>query len=473
MQRLFSITENIMAKSGFRVSFTYILLFVCGIVLIGLLLYIVPLRYGLTKEIDYSPSSKPLDNPLTGYAPWGENEEQCADSRLVYIQVLWSEWEPTEGFYDIESLEKKFHIQKWKSEGKNAVLRFICDVPGDEQHMDIPLWLFGEAHDGVYYDGDLGKGYCPDYSNEYFRERHRLAIEALAEYCNKDDFVAYVELGSLGHWGEWHTDRSSGALPLPDEEICNEYILTYSDNFNRARLLMRRNYTIAVDGGLGLYNDMMGERKSTNEWLGWIKEGGSYKTAGEELKFKPVEKFWNKAPVGGELTSSIPMEDMLGIWYSDTMETVKASHATFIGPHTPDEVQMKSEAGQNIREKLGYRFYISHLRTEYSFAERELLVHMTWNNIGLAPFFWEWPVTMYVYDKDGKLSYWETLDMDLRKLTPDESIETVAHIPFTDEFRQGYSIGIGITSPNMDKEIKLAMDGEEIDGVLILYTFEG
>lgn len=462
-----------MDKTGFRSAIPYIVLIGLGAVLIGLLLYIIPYRYGLSREVTFSPSDKPLDNPLCGYAPWGENLEVCADAKMVYIQVLWSEWEPTEGFYDTESLEKKFHIQQWKEQGKNAVLRFVCDIPGDETHMDIPPWLFGKAHDGVYYDGRVGKGYCPNYANETFRERHRLAIKALADYCNRDDFVAYVELGSLGHWGEWHTDEASGALPLPDVDICNEYVLDYSDNFNRAQLLTRRNYTIAVEGGIGLYNDMMGDLKSTDEWLGWIKDGGSYKTTGSPLTFQPVEQFWNKAPVGGEFTSSISMEDMLGKWYDDTLETVKSSHATFIGPHTPDAEQMKSERGQEIREKTGYRFYISRLRTEYSFSGRELLIHLTWNNIGLAPFFWDWPVTMYVYDRNGELSYWETLEFDLRDLTTDAPVETVSHIPFTDEFRKGFRIGVGITSPDQDKQIRLAMGGEEIDGVLMLYEFEG
>ena len=88
-----------------------------------------------------------------------------------------------------------------------------------------------------------------------------MAMEALAEYCNKDDFVAYVELGSLGHWGEWHTNTEEGVPPLPDAEICWDYVLDYSDNFHNARMLMRRNFIMAAEGGMGLYNDMTGHEK--------------------------------------------------------------------------------------------------------------------------------------------------------------------------------------------------------------------
>ena len=80
---------------------------------------------------------------------------------------------------------------------------------------------------------------------------------------------------------------------------------------------------------------------------------------------------------------------------------------------------------------------------------------------------------MYVYDNSGELTYWETVEIDLRELKPGTELETVSHIPFSDVFRQGFQIGIGITSPNMTQRIIPAMEGEIRDGVRIIYTFEG
>ena len=64
--------------------------------------------------------------------------------------------------------------------------------------------------------------------------------------------------------------------PLPDAEVCWDYVLDYSDNFHNARLLMRRNFVMAADGDLGLYNDMIGSESDTEEWLDWIQNGGSF-----------------------------------------------------------------------------------------------------------------------------------------------------------------------------------------------------
>lgn len=451
----------------------YILIVVLALAIAGLLLYILPYRYQLNHTETFEQSDEPLNNPLTGYAPNAENVEECEDSRLVYIGLTWSMWEPEQGVYDTESLEKTFHIERWKEENKHAVLRFICDIPGETGHKDIPEWLYDKTRDGEFYDMEYGSGYSPDYENEYFRERHGLALEALAKYCNQDDFVAYVELGSLGHWGEWHTNTDAGLSPLPDAQICWEYALDYSDNFHTSRLLMRRNFVMAADGNLGLYNDMTGSREDTDEWMGWIQAGGSFETAGEALQYEPMEEFWKTAPSGGEFTSRYPLEELLGDRLVETLDMIKESHMTFIGPKCPEGDLKDSTAAETIRERLGYRYYISSMSTQYSFSEGCLEAEIVWENTGIAPLYWDWPVTMYVYNLDEELKYWELLDIKLPELLPGESITTVAKIPFTDEFRQGYQIGIGITDPDEDEHLSLAMDVEKRDSIQMIYTYDG
>ena len=79
---------------------------------------------------------------------------------------------------------------------------------------------------------------------------------------------------------------------------------------------------------------------------------------------------------------------------------------------------------------------------------------------------------MYVYDKSGELKYWETVELELSKLYPGREIETVTHIPFTEEFRDGFQIGIGITDPDEEEHLELAMDGTIEDGIQMIYTYK-
>ena len=112
------------------------------ILILGILLYIVPGRYRLYDIVLYDASESVPANPLIGYAPSALETEACENTDLVFIEVRFSEWEPQEGIFDTASLEEKFHISEYKEKNKLAVLRFVCDVPGEEGHMDIPDWLY-------------------------------------------------------------------------------------------------------------------------------------------------------------------------------------------------------------------------------------------------------------------------------------------------------------------------------------------
>lgn len=432
---------------------------------VGLLIYIVPYQPIMTLDVAFEMSdTPPIDNPLVGFAPPAENKIECRRGNLVYIGLTWKMWEPEDGVYDIEGLEERFNIQEWKDAGMHAVLRFICDLPGDEEHTDIPDWLYEKTKDGGFYSNSYGKGYSPDYSNQFFMERHRKAIQALADYCNTDYFVAYIELGSLGHWGEWHIDDDAGIPLMPDADLCAQYVKDYKDSFTNARMLMRRNYAPGIENGFGIYNDMMGAQDSTELWLDWINNGGSYKTQGEPLEFTPIERFWEIGPAGGELTSRYSKDDLLGKQFSDTLKTIEQTHATFIGPCCPTKTLAESDAAKTILSSLGYRYYISRLKTGYSFRKNQMEIALTWKSVGVAPIYWDWDIRLYVYSSVGELLRQAPVDLQLSKLMPGDEKEVSIEIPFSKEMLKGYKIGISITSPDGKEHIRLAMDSEESVG---------
>lgn len=443
-------------------------------ILVAAALYMIPYIYNLSDAVEFEVSDKIYENPLTGYAPNAAETERAERAQLVYIELTWADWEPEEGKFDIKGLEEKNNISRWKDEGKHAVLRFICDIPGAEEHMDIPEWLYDKTADGSFYDTDYGKGYSPDYENKIFLESHEKAMAALGEYCNRDMFVSFVELGSVGHWGEWHTKYEDGVTPMPDADTCWLYANHYADNFTNARLMMRRNYVMAVDGQMGLYNDMTGAKDDTEEWIAWMKDGGAYDAPGTQIPYKPAPDIWRYAPIGGEFTSSIPMEEMLGEDLEETLELIKRSHMTFIGPKCPKGELSASEASEEILRNIGYRFYIKKMSIHMDYLKNSFKVNLTWENDGAAPMYFDWPVMLYVYDGDGNRKYWEDINISLDKLYPGESLETANEFPFNDLFRQGYSIGIGILDPQTEEPgVELAMNKKYENGINMIYMYDG
>lgn len=69
------------------------------------------------KEIwKIKEGEKPINNPLKGWAQWGENIDDGKGKKLAYVSVYWSEVEPERGEFDFESLEELWNFQEWKSQ---------------------------------------------------------------------------------------------------------------------------------------------------------------------------------------------------------------------------------------------------------------------------------------------------------------------------------------------------------------------
>ena len=464
---------NIMAKNRHLVQYIIIIILAAAIFI---LMSHIKSRSNFNVNTSYSPDNTMYDNPLIGFAPPADSLRLCEDAKLVYIKLLWSEWEPQEGQFDIKGLEEKFNIAKWKSEHKHAVLRFMCDKPGSESHMDIPAWLYDKTPTGTFYDTHSRKGYSPDYSDEVFMNYHKKAIEALAQYCNQDHFVSFVQLGSLGHWGEWHATGNNNESLMPEPAICEEYADLYSECFTNACLLTRRNYDFSVEQGMGVFNDMVGHSEDTAEWLEWLKDGGDQETSGGDMNYKPCPDIGLTSPVGGEFTSSVPMEEILGTGLGDTLQYITTSRMTFLGPKVPDFTDEQNAASvDSILRRMGYRIYPSRFTMIYNYASNSLDMSFSFRNSGYAGFYFDWPVNLMIFDKDRQKVFWQELDIDLRTLTSSNDVTAYASVPFSGITQDEFYIGINITDYDGTDNIKLAIDSpddpEYIDGVQIIYHY--
>ena len=430
-------------------------------------------EYLLKKEQkSYSMSREVFGNPLMGYAPWSWNKEVSEDINLIYMDITWRELEPEEGQFDWETISKENQLDRWREEGKHMVLRFVCDVPGDESHMDIPDWLYEKiGQDGTWYDMEYGKGFAPDYGNELFIRYHEKAVVALGEYLGTDTFVSFVELGSLGHWGEWHVNYAAGIQRLPLEDVREQYVLPWIDAFPNAKLLMRRPFTPAKEYGLGVYNDMTGHPKDTKEWLTWMEEGDEYGQTGEENAVVPIPDFWKKAPVGGEFTSSLSMEEMLQSNLNETLNLLEESHVTFLGPKIADAEY--KEGYQAVLANMGYRLWISEASITQTFSGVQL--NMVWENDGAAPMYVDWPVYVYVENEAGEIVETVPVEIELSTLLPGEqqhvsvNLESLGHFGLE---RNGHCISVGIVDPMTgENAVRLSMDAAQKDGRTVLWVY--
>ena len=380
----------------------------------------------------YSEGSTSLQNPYIGYAPSSDSVSLCEKASLVYAEILWSELEPEEGKYNWEAFEQGHHLNRWRDEGKKLVLRFVCDKPGKIAHTDIPQWLYDKTGDGVFYDVQYGKGYCPDYNNEDFIAAHEKAIKEIADHFRNQDFLAYVELGSLGHWGEWHTYYSAGIPRMPETIVRTRYVQHYVTSFDYCKLLMRRPFA-ELPQGAGVFNDMTGIANDTYVWLDWINKGGDYNETGEKGALKATPKIWEYAPVGGEFASSVPISTMLGKDYDETVELIKNSHMSFIGPMVPylkrEDLEFYASSDKLLKY-VGYRYRISSLNIKRPFGRNDYECRIKLTNDGVAPIYFDFTPCIYV-ETPGQAENMQRyeLEVDLKTLCQHQEKEVVVTVP--------------------------------------------
>ena len=395
----------------------------------------------------YKESQAAFGNPLMGYAPSAWYNEVSEDISLLYMDITWAELEPEEGVYNWASIDEENQISRWRKEGKHLVFRFVCDIPGEEAHMDIPEWLYeksGKA--GKWYDGEYGKGFAPDYNNPTIISCHEQAVKALGEHFGQDGLISYVELGSLGHWGEWHVNYSEGIQRIPREAVRDKYILPWTEAFPDARILMRRPFASAEKYGFGLYNDMTGQPEATQSWFDWINNGGEYDQTGEKNVIVPMKDFWKTAPSGGEFTSSLSMEEMLDTNLSGTVEMIREAHTTFLGPKIPDENYV--DGYKEVLKNMGYRLWIS--MAELKNTAKGSRLKLTWENSGVAPMYKEWPVYVYIEDESGKLVEKSRISIKISSLLPGEKATTLTALEterLNSLLEKGYRLSVGIEDP--------------------------
>ena len=395
----------------------------------------------------YKESQAAFGNPLMGYAPSAWYNEVSEDISLLYMDITWAELEPEEGVYNWASIDEENQISRWRKEGKHLVLRFVCDIPSDEEHMDIPEWLYeksGKA--GKWYDGEYGKGFAPDYNNPTIISCHEQAVKALGEHFGQDGLISYVELGSLGHWGEWHVNYSEGIQRIPREAVRDKYILPWTEAFPDAMILMRRPFAAAEKYGFGLYNDMTGQPEATQSWFDWINNGGEYDQTGEKNVIVPMKDFWKTAPSGGEFTSSLSMEEMLDTNLSGTVEMIREAHTTFLGPKIPDENYV--DGYKEVLKNMGYRLWIS--MAELKNTAKGSRLKLTWENSGVAPMYKEWPVYVYIEDESGKLVEKSRISIKISSLLPGEKATTLTALEterLNSLLEKGYRLSVGIEDP--------------------------
>lgn len=394
-----------------------------------------------------------ITNPYIGWASDAHNLDAKQPHTLIFANVSWSSIEPSKGFYDFKSMENDIHYQYWKQKNVKLILRIYLDYPRPEMHMDIPNWLYEESnHQGISYDGNYGKGYSPEYSNQCILKHHGELIQQLAARYDNDPEIAFVEIGSIGHWGEWHTGKNGGVkMPFPSTDVSDKYIKQYIDAFKHVKLMVRRPLKIAKDKKLGLFNDCFGDVLQTQDcFIKWYNNGYLDSMTNDMQPAMP--DFWKVSPSGGEVANYPGTQYFDDSCINTTLKQLEQSHTSWLGPSAPIYANSNLKNSSNldlVRDKMGYKYYASSVKVSQAIvAGKNLPFTFKIKNIGIAPMYYNWKFKVILRNQEKEIAACRC-NADITKWLPDSENAVSGFIKIPENLPKGnYSLCYSIVDPS-------------------------
>ncbi len=421
-------------------------------------------------------------NPYKGWVVWGKylSGKTLQNGSMVFALLNWAEIETEYGSYNWDAFETQWGLLKLKS-NQSCVLRLVLDYPQQQAQSWIPKWLQQKiANQGTAYNHtDIGVGFSPDYTNKYLIKAHHKFIAAIAARYDSDPRVGFIEIGSLGHWGEWHT-WPQGTGVFPKYKIAEKYLKHYIKSFKHTCLLVRRPLAAQANyQHVGLYNDVLGDFtvSAAHNFENWIKQG--YDSEWDNYHHPSMQKqWWLQAAAGGEFAwhkdgvANYLAEDQLPM----VLQQIANLHLSWIGPNNAAELltdKIYSETLHAIYKMLGYRFEIVSIEHPET-AAATVTVTFTIKNTAIAPFYFNWNPVLYFFDQQYKpvLTY-AAEEIDIRKWYPGQ--ESRFKITVSEKLLPqpgSYILGVAIVNPDdADGKIRFANKSiYEIDEAILTFS---
>lgn len=376
----------------------------------------------------------PLDNPLKGYCVYTNAGKIHRPYSMVFHYVPWRQLEPTEGQYAFEAWEK----QTWETPiaaGKHVVLRVYADYP--RKLSAIPDWLLSKGITQTPYK-DYGGGLSPDYDHPAMVAALEGLVTAMGKRYDRHPRVAFVQLGLLGFWGEWHTYPRNELFA--SEQTRRRVLEAYRKAFPNKQLMAR--YADGLPGEytwMGFHDDMFPEDTDNGRPWSFL----------ERLRRAKRVDSWQTTVIGGEM---VPRQanKWLGKEWKFTLKMARRSHFSWVGPYGP-ALQGKAfaqfiERSDELVRLLGYQYRLTEVRhPRKAKAGQAVKVVVRGVNEGIAPFYYPWPIKLAWLDSGGETVASSTLRDDLRKWLPGPFVLNATVDAPADKGR--YRLALGIEDP--------------------------
>jgi hypothetical protein len=472
------------------------------------------LVYGCKRNIEQSKTDlqphwdtlRPLANPGKG---WYQHQlDNGIDKYLIvndsvlaafpgmdhlYLRLCWAYLEPEEGKYNWSYIDNI--VDKYVPLGYGISFRISSKETGSAPgsvpkavngiFYATPYWVKQAGAKGIDRPEFGSTSWTPDWDDPIYLEKLDNFQKAFAEKYDGKPWVRYIDVGSIGEWGEGHTHFSTRVPPTVDEVKAN--ISIYLKNFKKTQLV--------VTDDLVYWNKPENEVKELIDFV--VANGITFRDDSPMVKWyiehnlktwsvsHPhfFEAVYKTRPTVFELEHISSVREN-GYWLgkngSDTIPSLGVSgaqifknaihliHPTYIGFHGYLEPWLAEnpDLTKELLNLCGYWYFPKSVEITEAGKEK-LSFNIEWVNNGVAPAYSAYKLKGKLIATDGSSKIAETFeiaDAGNKDWMPFETSKVTYTTPLKEIQKGKYQLSIQLFDEKSGRPVEIGLNNQLKDG---------
>jgi hypothetical protein len=415
------------------------------------------------QHMQFREVDKLFANPSQGWmsqqrSPKSEPRFPCS---VVYIRFDWADAEPVEGQYDWKIIDDV--LAAWKSRGAAVSIRIMTCNAHSRGYYASPKWLFDADCKGTEFmvggDDPTSGGRRipriePDYADPIYLTKHKAFIEAMGKRYDGRSDIEFLDIGSYGVWGEWHTTHPASL------EVRRQIVDMYLQAFTKTPLVFMSDdaeiLAYALKHGTGFRRDGVGSPWHEQNWIGSKKYAG----------VPDMAETWKQAPVVFEWFGDYNYLKSKNWSFEAAVNFMLSNHVTLINDNVGRVPPEALPALEKLSRLSGYRFVLRELECEKTVAGgANLNLKMKWANVGVGKLYRPFELRCSLFDSNNRVVFTSQSMADARNWLPGEHDLTVS-LPMPKDLNAGdYTLTVALVdSTGIHQPLHLAIEAPEKDG---------
>ena len=423
-----------------------------------------------------------LQYPTTDAEP-AEWFMQVAD--IAYYRLDWSDVNPEPGVYTFDDYFGPLFDFWVTQQHKRVAFRVMCQSMHSVKRYVTPKWVFDEGVPGYPHTSVRGEEQIdPAFWNDQYLDLQCEFIAKLGEYLDGKPGMEFVDIGSIGQWGEMHLQlwtpeqlSDSGFTETRYNAAYRRCIDAYAEAFPNTEVFLN------VGGPNHQSINDYAAIKGVNFRQDGLKPGGASYNCGEWL-YQPYSR--RGVVCNFEFHSGWDGMTQKGWDHQQTVEDGLSAPISYLNTNLfggssyrkapPEAIELLTDAAKRI----GYRFQVTSVESQPQVTlppntPARVRAKTTWVNVGVAPCYDSLSIDWLLLDAQGQVVVSERtfpLNPTTRWYPGEEQTEYVMlRVPAGTAPGQ-YRLATRMLLPEKDQDINLDIADRDTEGRYLLSPVE-